>query len=52
MRLILSATVPTKPPERMVVIPVNRYHKLQLQLYQLQIMGVNTGNDVQMPTEM
>ena len=28
----------------MVIDPVNHYHKLYLQLYELLIMGVNTRN--------
>jgi len=36
--------VPIQQWERMAVDPVNQYQKLQLQLYQLVMMGVNTRN--------
>jgi len=36
--------VPTQQRDRMVVDPVNQYQKLYLQLYELQMMGVNTRN--------
>ena len=34
----------TEQQERMVVDPFNQYQKLQLQLYELLMMGVNTRN--------
>jgi len=37
-------SVTTQQRERVVVDPVNQYQKLQLQLYQLLMMGVNTLN--------
>jgi len=37
-------SVPTQQRERMVLDTVNQYQKLQLQLYELLMMGVNTQN--------
>ena len=37
-------SVPTQQRERMVVDGVNQYKKLELQLYELLMMGVNTWN--------
>ena len=37
-------SVPTQQRERLVVDPVNQYHKLYLQLYELLMMGVNAWN--------
>jgi len=42
--LVVEVDVPTQQRDRMVLDPVDRGYKLQLQLYELLMMGVNTGN--------